>query len=109
MKKTKSWTYILVVMGVLLMILLWVATRPATMSTLQLPSSDFGLDTNTRARLAVIAALLIVLVGAIAGIGSNVWPKHRAAVTISGITLMILLGLILGGIALFSAGFVVGF
>lgn len=98
-----SWGLVLGVMALLVLALIGVARTPVAIPAIAPPSH--GVSTATRSALATLGIVVVAVIGLAHAFAADRMADRRARLSSNGILWMVVAGVVIGFIALFSAGF----
>ncbi|MEQ7734821.1 hypothetical protein [Escherichia coli] len=98
-----SWGLVLGVMALLVLALIGVARTPVAIPAIAPPSH--GVSTATRSTLATLGIVVVVVLGLAHAFAADRIATRRARLSSNGVLWMVVAGVVIGLIALFSAGF----
>ncbi|MFF1254459.1 hypothetical protein ACFVYC_18465 [Pseudarthrobacter sp. NPDC058329] len=103
MSRTMSWGLVLGVMALLVLALIGVARTPVAIPAIAPPSH--GVSTEARSSIANFGIVAVAVIGLAHAFAADRSVDRRARLSSNGVLWMAGAGIVLGLIALFSAGF----
>jgi hypothetical protein len=103
MSRTMSWGLILGVMALLVLALIGVARMPVAIPAIAPPSH--GVSTAARSTLATLGIVVVAVIGLAHAFAADRIADRRARLSSNAVLWMVVVGVVVGLIALFSAGF----
>ena len=103
MSRTMSWGLILGVMALLVLALIGVARMPVAIPAIAPPSH--GVSTAARSTLATLGIVVVAVIGLAHAFAADRFADRRARLSSNGLLWMVVAAVVVGLIALFSAGF----
>lgn len=106
MSRAKSWTLLVGAMVLIILVLVGVAMTPVAINLRTPPSRGVSTDARVTIAMAAVAAVAAVaVIGLGYGIAADRRADRRKNLAVAGAVLMVVVGAVVGLVALFSAGF----